>query len=133
MYQKIYAYSYWIDWAKLAQGEQNFIINALQLISFQYYAELLTWLGEPEDAKRWSVEADKMRQSLKRFWSEEKGLFDLASIIHIDSELLNFLIQNYTNNQQTLEKEQTSEPEEKPVKKKKVVKKTKKTKKTVKV
>jgi alpha-L-rhamnosidase len=68
-------YSYWIDWAKLAQGEQNFIINALQLISFQYYAELLTWLGEPQNAKRWSAEADKMRQSLKRFWSEEKGLF----------------------------------------------------------
>jgi hypothetical protein len=47
----------------------------LQLISFDYYAELLTWLGEPEDAKRWSAEADKMRQSLKRFWSEEKGMF----------------------------------------------------------
>jgi len=68
-------YKYWIDWAKLAQGEQNFIINALQLISFQYYAELLTWLGEPQDALRWSAEADKMSQSLKRFWSEEKGLF----------------------------------------------------------
>jgi alpha-L-rhamnosidase len=68
-------YSYWIDWAKLAQGEQNFIINALQLISFQYYAELLTWLGEPDDARKWNAEADKMRPSLKRFWSEEKGLF----------------------------------------------------------
>ena len=68
-------YSYWIDWAKLAQGEQNFIINALQLISFQYYAELLTWLGEPQNAEKWNAEADKMRQSLKRFWSEEKGLF----------------------------------------------------------
>jgi len=68
-------YSYWIDWAKLAQGEQNFIINALQLISFQYYAELLTWLGEPQNAQKWNAEADKMRQSLKRFWSEEKGLF----------------------------------------------------------
>lgn len=68
-------YSYWIDWAKLAQGEQNFIINALQLLSFQYYAELLTWLGEPQYAEKWNVEAAKMRQSLKRFWSGEKGMF----------------------------------------------------------
>jgi len=68
-------YKYWIDWAKLAQGEQNFIINGLQMLSFQYFAELLTWLGEPQDAERWSGEADKMAKSLHRFWSEEKGLF----------------------------------------------------------
>lgn len=68
-------YSYWIDWAKLAQGEQNFIINALQMLSFQYYVELLQWLGEDDKAGKWDIEADKMKQSLKTFWSEEIGLF----------------------------------------------------------
>jgi hypothetical protein len=68
-------YKYWIDWAKLAQGEQNFIINGLQMLSFDYYAELLQWLGEGEEAKKWTIEADKMRDSLKRFWSKDKELF----------------------------------------------------------
>jgi hypothetical protein len=68
-------YNYWIDWAKLAQGEQNFIINTLQLLSFRYYAELLHWLEEEALADKWNAEADKMAGSLKRFWSEEYGLF----------------------------------------------------------
>jgi len=69
------AYSYWIDWAKLAQGDQNFNINALQLLAFRDYAELLRWLGENKLAEKWDAEADKMKTSLKLFWSQKKGLF----------------------------------------------------------
>jgi hypothetical protein len=68
-------YSYWIDWAKLAQGDQNFIINTLQLLAFKDYAELLTWLGEDALAAKWNAEADKMKQSLKPFWSTDKQMF----------------------------------------------------------
>ena len=68
-------YPYWIDWAKLAQGDQNFIINALQLLAFRQYAELLTWLDSPRKAARWNREADLLAVSLARFWDEEAGLF----------------------------------------------------------
>lgn len=68
-------YPYWIDWAKLAQGDQNFIINALQMKAFRDYAELLKWLGESELSNKWNGKADQMVESLKMFWCEEKGLF----------------------------------------------------------
>ncbi|HVK97661.1 MAG TPA: hypothetical protein VM368_07585, partial [Flavisolibacter sp.] len=68
-------YSYWIDWAKLAQGDQNFNINALQLLAFRDYAQLLRWLGENTLAAKWDAEAEKIKRSLKLFWSSEQGLF----------------------------------------------------------
>lgn len=68
-------YPYWIDWAKLAQGDQNFIINALQLLAFRQYAELLTWLDRPRQAARWNNEADAMANSLAQFWDNQIGLF----------------------------------------------------------
>jgi hypothetical protein len=68
-------YKFWIDWAKISFGEINFIINALQLLTFSYYGEILTWIGEKESAKKWKDESEKIRISLKRFWSEKKQLF----------------------------------------------------------
>ncbi len=68
-------YPYWIDWAKLAQGDQNFILNALQLLAFQDYAELLHWLGYKDRGNKWKKESEIIRNELKRFWDEEKGLF----------------------------------------------------------
>lgn len=68
-------YPFWIDWAKLAQGDQNFIINALQLLAFRQYAELLEWMGKPQQAVRWNHEADLLSESLSLFWDEETGLF----------------------------------------------------------
>ncbi|MDB4297664.1 family 78 glycoside hydrolase catalytic domain [Flavobacteriaceae bacterium] len=68
-------YPYWIDWAKLAQGDQNFILNALQLLAFDEYAELLMWLGETEKSNKWYTEAAKIRTALKAFWDTDKGLF----------------------------------------------------------
>lgn len=68
-------YPYWIDWAKLAQGDQNFILNSLQLLAFRDYAELLDWLGKSDLSEKWYKEADKIGAELKNFWSEEYGLF----------------------------------------------------------
>ncbi|MGC9341340.1 MAG: alpha-L-rhamnosidase N-terminal domain-containing protein [Bacteroidales bacterium] len=68
-------YPYWIDWAKLAQGDQNFILNTLQLLAFQDYAELLNWLGYEERGNKWQKEAEIIRDELKRFWDKDKGLF----------------------------------------------------------
>ncbi len=66
---------YWIDWAKLAQGDENFIINALQLRAFADYAELLTWLGKSVLAEKWQGRSEVIRLELKRFWHADKQLF----------------------------------------------------------
>jgi len=68
-------HSYWIDWAKLAQGEENFIINALQLLAFRDYAELLQWMGDEELSAKWSARAEVLRVELKGLWDADKGLF----------------------------------------------------------
>jgi len=66
---------YWIDWAKLAQGDENFIINALQLRAFSDYAELLNWLGNTELAEKWQRRSEVIRLELKSFWHADSGLF----------------------------------------------------------
>ncbi len=68
-------YPYWIDWAKLAKGDQNFIINSLQVMAFKQYAELLGWLNKTKMADKWNKEAELMIKSLKKFWNEDTGLF----------------------------------------------------------
>lgn len=68
-------YPYWIDWARLAQGDKNFILNALQLKAFQDYARLLRWLQADEMARRWESEAQSLKLALKNFWSPGAQLF----------------------------------------------------------
>lgn len=66
---------FWIDWAKLAQGEQNFIINALQALAFRDYSKLLYWMGRKNEALKWKTESQKISKALSRFWVEKTGLF----------------------------------------------------------
>ncbi|MBF0196847.1 MAG: alpha-L-rhamnosidase N-terminal domain-containing protein [Planctomycetes bacterium] len=67
--------SYWIDWAKIQPGEQSFIINALQLLTFDSHAQTLNWLGYNNKAQKWQKRAQQIREALKTFWSEKDGLF----------------------------------------------------------
>ena len=66
---------YWIDWAKLAQGDHNFIINALQALAFREYSVLLSWMGHDGPSAKWRSESDAILLALKRFWNPTAGLF----------------------------------------------------------
>jgi hypothetical protein len=68
-------HAYWIDWAKLTQGDENFIINALQLLSFQNLSETLSYFNRSEAAKLWSERAKVIRDDLAAFWNAEEQLF----------------------------------------------------------